>query len=218
MDDKSKPSVRGELTRDALLEAATLAFAREGFGPANLREIAQAAEVNQALIGYHFHGKEGLYLAVFERLVARIRQDFDPILAGIDQLLQEPEAAPERCLEALLGLVEGVLLHMVHEHPAWCELVLREQQTPGPAYDLLYREVIARHHGAMFDLLRKLRPGEDTGRVRLLAATIASQALAVRHSRVPMMRLLGWDAIGPRELDLLKAMIRRNTTLLALGD
>jgi len=35
---------------------------------------------------------------------------------------------------------------------------------------------------------------------------------------VPMMRLLGWDAIGPRELDLLKAMIRRNTTLLALGD
>jgi hypothetical protein len=70
----------------------------------------------------------------------------------------------------------------------------------------------------MFDLLRKLRPGEDTGRVRLLAATIASQALAVRHSRVPMMRLLGWDAIGPRELDLLKAMIRRNTTLLALGD
>ena len=115
MDDKSKPSVRGELTRDALLEAATLAFAREGFGPANLREIAQAAEVNQALIGYHFHGKEGLYLAVFERLVARIRQDFDPILAGIDQLLQEPEAAPERCLEALLGLVEGVLLHIEDE-------------------------------------------------------------------------------------------------------
>jgi AcrR family transcriptional regulator len=224
MEKKSRPSPRGESTRDALLDAATVVFAREGFGPANLREIAEAAAANQALIGYHFHSKEGLYLAVFERMIGQIRLALSPVLAAIDQALAAPEvpcppeARTDRYLQPLLDLVQGILVHMIYEHPAWGELVLREQQSPGAAYDLLYAGVIDRNHKALVGLLRKLRPQEDLEHVRLLAAAIASQALAIRHYRVPMMRLLQWDAIGDRELDLMKAQNRRNTTLLALGD
>jgi AcrR family transcriptional regulator len=141
MDEKSKSPTRGETTRDALLDAATLIFAKEGFGPANLREIAQAAEVNPALIGYHFGSKEGLYLAVFERMTGRIQLALAPALASIDQALAEPElpgsadARTERYLQPILAMVEAMLTHMLYEHPAWGELILREQQFPGPAYD-----------------------------------------------------------------------------------
>jgi AcrR family transcriptional regulator len=222
--EKSKSPTRGETTRDALLDAATLVFAREGFGPANLRAIAHAAEVNPALIGYHFGGKDGLYLAVFERMTGQIRLALEPALAAIDQVLAEPEipgpagAPAERYLRPLLALVDGMLTHMVHAHPAWGELILREQQSPGPAYDVLFDGVIRRNLRAMVGLLQKLRPGDDAEGVRLLAGTLASQVLSIRHYRTPFMRILQWDTIGERELGLLKAMIRRNTTLIVLGD
>jgi AcrR family transcriptional regulator len=226
MEEKTKASThtRGDATRDALLDAATLVFAREGFGPANLREIAQAAGSNAALIGYHFGSKEGLYVAVFERMTGEIRQSLGPAIASIDQVLAEPddlgppEARRDRYLQPLLTLVEGMLTHMVREHPASGELILREQQAPGPAYEVLYKNVIQRHVRAMTGLLQKLRPGDDPEWIRLLVGSIASQVLSIRHYRASLMRSQQWDAFGDRELGLLKAMIRRNTTLLALGD
>jgi AcrR family transcriptional regulator len=223
MKEKPKTPTRGEATRDALLDAATLVFAREGFGPANLREIARAAEVNPALIGYHFGGKEGLYVAVFERMTGQIRLALNPAMATIDRALTEEIPGPaglrtERYLQPLLALVEGMLTHMVHEHPAWGELILREQQAPGPAYDVLFNGVIQRNLGAMHGLLKKLRPGDDSEWLRLLTGSIVIQVLSIRHYRASFPRTLQWDAIGERELGLLKAMIRRNTTLIVLGD
>ena len=221
MDDKARPSLRGESTRDALLEAATLVFARAGFGSANLREIAEAADVNPALIGYHFRNKEGLYLAVFERMVAQMREKLDPALAAIDQLLAEPEppgAGRERYLAPLLGFVEGMLTHFVSEHPSWGELFVREQQNPTQAFEVLYDGVIGRGQRALVGLVLKLRKEEDLERARLIAATIFSQLILVRLARTPLMRLMTWDALGDRELEALKALLRRNTTLLVLGD
>jgi AcrR family transcriptional regulator len=220
METQTRPSPRGEQTRDALLDAALLVFAREGFRSANLREIAQAAGVNPALIGYHFRSKQGLYLAVFERMTGQLRQVFDPLLARIDQVLAAPAEGPPvtRYLPPLLALIEGMLVHMVHEHPAWGELIVREQHSPTAAYDLLHERIISRAHRALVGLLQGLRKGEDLERARLLAATIASQALLIRNARTPLLRLLEWKAFGDRELDTMKALVRRNTTLLALGD
>lgn len=54
--------------RGLLLRAANKMFARHGYGNTTLRDIAQEAGVNQALVSYHFKGKEGLYLATLEQL------------------------------------------------------------------------------------------------------------------------------------------------------
>ena len=220
MDEKTKPPSRGAATREALIDAATLAFAREGFGPANLREIAQAAKVNPALIGYHFGSKEGLYAAVFERLTAQIRVALEPALVSMEEALAatDPAAGKDRYLQPLLALVEGMLTHMVHEHPAWGELILREQQAPGPGYDMLYEGVIQRNLRNMTGLLQKLRPKDDPDWIRLLAVAITSQVLSIRHYRATFLRTLQWECVGERELEALKTMIRRNTTLLILGE
>jgi AcrR family transcriptional regulator len=53
-----------ELTRQALIEAATTVFAEKGFEGGSVRMITQKAEANQAAINYHFGGKEGLYREV----------------------------------------------------------------------------------------------------------------------------------------------------------
>ena len=220
MNEKSRSS-RGEPTRDALLDAATDAFARFGFEAANLRQIAEAAGVNPALIGYHFKGKEGLYLAVFERILVHMAGVVEPLLARIETGIwpASPEQdRRERALELLLAMLEAVLTRLVHLQPAWGTLVVREMSSPTTAFDLLYGRLIGRGQRALVSLLQVVRDEPDSERLRLLAATIFAQMLLVRHARAPFMRLLGWERIGDRELAALVALLRRNVTLIALGD
>jgi AcrR family transcriptional regulator len=61
------PERRRELTRTALIEAATQVFARRGFYGASLDEIAQAAGFTRGAIYKNFDDKEGLFLATVER-------------------------------------------------------------------------------------------------------------------------------------------------------
>jgi TetR/AcrR family transcriptional regulator len=49
-----------------LIKAAAPLFAEKGFASVSIRELAEAAKVNGALISYYFSSKEGLYLAVLE--------------------------------------------------------------------------------------------------------------------------------------------------------
>lgn len=54
-------------SRDALLDAAERYFAERGYAAANLREIAEAAEVTQAMANYWFGSKQELFRQVYLR-------------------------------------------------------------------------------------------------------------------------------------------------------
>jgi len=56
-------------TRDRILDAALLAFARDGLQGATTRTIAQEAGVNEVTLFRHFQNKEGLLGAVMTRVV-----------------------------------------------------------------------------------------------------------------------------------------------------
>ena len=65
-------------TRLRLLDAAERLFADRGFFGVTTRQVALAAEVDDAMIYYHFENKRGLFDAVFERrakLLHRARHD-----------------------------------------------------------------------------------------------------------------------------------------------
>lgn len=217
MDNPSKPTPRGGATRDALIEAATLVFARDRFSSANLREIAALAKVNPALIGYHFRNKEGLYLAVFERMVGKLQEIAAPWLASMRQALAE-DAPRKACLEVILQFLDRMLVHTLQENPSWGELIVRELQTPTAAFESLFEGLMARAVDGLTGLLERLRPQDPPERRRLLAASLITQVAVIRISRTPVLRLMGWDAIGPAEREAMRAMIRRNTTLIVLGD
>ncbi|MBK8593872.1 MAG: helix-turn-helix transcriptional regulator [Sandaracinaceae bacterium] len=54
------PGSDSERSHDALLAAARLHFARRGFGPANVREIAEAAGYTTSTLYHYFGDKQGL--------------------------------------------------------------------------------------------------------------------------------------------------------------
>ncbi|HSC62300.1 MAG TPA: helix-turn-helix domain-containing protein [Caldimonas sp.] len=56
----------GASTRASILRAARDRLVEVGYANLNVRDIAREAGVNHALIGYHFHGKQQLVLAVLD--------------------------------------------------------------------------------------------------------------------------------------------------------
>ena len=221
MKPPSPERSRGDLTRDALILAAMTVFGRDGFHATTTRAIAQEAKVNQALIGYHFGSKEGLYLAMFEHIAGQLGQRLGPLVDDIGRLLQTPVGADEANLRsqaeaALVRLAEGMLMLMTRpEYAAWAQLVLREQQNPTQAFEVLYERFMGRVLTLLEQLVRRLR-GESAGDPRLLVVTLLGQLLVFRAARTGILRFLEWPRIGETELAAIQAQLRRNIAALLL--
>jgi AcrR family transcriptional regulator len=92
--EKWTPERRRQLTRDALIDAASEVFARRGYEGASLDEIAETAGFTRGAIYKNFSDKEDLFVAVSERLNERTLQEF----AGIHddpEVILKPEHISE---------------------------------------------------------------------------------------------------------------------------
>ncbi len=108
---------------DVILEAAHDVFVRRGTSGARMREIAETAGVNQALIHYYFRNKEGLARAVFVRAA---RQLMPAVLQALGSSLPLEEKV-ERVIDTemeILGkhpYLPGFILCELAHHPERAE-------------------------------------------------------------------------------------------------
>ncbi len=65
---KSKKVQQGEMTRQALLDAARTLFGEQGYAATSLDEVAHAAKVTKGALYHHFDGKQELFGAVYEQV------------------------------------------------------------------------------------------------------------------------------------------------------
>jgi TetR/AcrR family transcriptional regulator len=112
-----------EVTKEALLAAATQLFAERGYDGATVDAIALGARVNKAMINYHFEGKRGLYTAI-------LRRDFGWALARISQLTAEPAPA-----DAKLARFVAIFGELHQRRPGLSAMMLREAMSGGRGLD-----------------------------------------------------------------------------------
>ena len=108
---KTRKTRDAEVTRQAILAAATAEFARKGLGGARVDEIAARARANKRMIYHYFGSKEKLFTAVLEEAYGHIRS------AELELPLAELE--PEKALEELLRFTWNYYL----AHPEFLSLV-----------------------------------------------------------------------------------------------
>ena len=210
MDDPNPNPSRGEPTREALIRAAIEIFGRDGFNAASTRAISEAAGVNQALIGYHFGGKPGLYLAALRFIATSVAARLGPVAESIEtELAAEPgrrakEKNAQRSLAALQELI-GAFVTMLasDESAAWARLILREQQSPSDGFDVLYEGFMHRMLGLVSELVaRAQNRGAKAAECKLTAFTIVGQAVVFRAARATVMREMQWRELGPERMVL----------------
>ena len=80
-------------TPERLVAAAERLFAERGFNGVSVREIAAAAAVNPASVGYYFRGKEGLLAEVYRRHCRPMNEERFRLLAAARERARPPPLA-----------------------------------------------------------------------------------------------------------------------------
>lgn len=217
-NENLKSADRGDITREALIEAAMTVFAHKGYDSASNREIAQLTQVNQALIGYHFGNKEGLYLAVFrvisEKIQLHISTTINEIEENLNQLPRGENATPydqQRCISLLLKLVEGMARIFTDQKlKQSAQLILHEQQNPTQAFDILYDGFMKRSLKVVTKMVQYIRPQYTQEDASLIVAAILGQTLVFRAARTTLLRHLEWSEIGPLQVNTIVKRLKSN--------
>lgn len=204
---------RGDATREALLDAGLELFGKLGYHATSSRALAEAAGVNQALISYHFKGKRGLYVAVFERIVERVRSQVGPAVAALRKDLPQAMATGDRgaLFTALFRLVDRFIDQFTSpETEHWAALIVREQQDPSEAFEVVWKGMMGPTMEVMTRLVAALvEAPPESPRPRFLVLGIIGQVLFFRVARTTALRQLGWDGIGHDEVEEIKRQIHR---------
>lgn len=111
-----KPQTEFSEKQVAIIEAAEKLFAERGFDGASVRDIAQDADVNVAMISYYFGSKEKLMEAVFEKRTHNIR-------IKVENLLQDKSIAP---LQKVYILIDDYVDKFIHQKE-FHKIMMREQ-------------------------------------------------------------------------------------------
>ncbi len=97
---KTKASLPDFTSREKLIFSAERLFAERGFDGVSVRDIANDAKVNSALVGYYFQGKEGLLAEVYTRHCEPLKRERTRLLMEFKQA--GSPATLEQILEAFI--------------------------------------------------------------------------------------------------------------------
>jgi AcrR family transcriptional regulator len=181
----ARPKSPDSPARRKLIDAAEKLFSESGFDGVSIREIADAAGVNVALIGYYFGGKGGLFTEAFRRSAVPINEDRLAMLAEIRRRRGRPK---------LQDLVEAWLLPVFRYDSARTQrhlyirlsTLLTDRRTA--LFDQLEAEIHHTVNEQFIDALKECLPqlSRDTIRWRLYFV-IAATAVATR-GEIPGIR------------------------------
>jgi AcrR family transcriptional regulator len=179
-----RPPAGNDETRARLLAAAAEVFAESGYHGATVREICTRANVNVALINYHFGDKLELYTEVLRRAF-----DDPERMKGMQELLAQ-KAKPEIVLRKVIHLMLNLMIRRRERGPLHMRLMLHELTRPTPAIGRVIDETVKPLHDRVRDLLGQiLRLPSDHDRTRLCAQSIIGQIIHYAHHAPVIARL-----------------------------
>jgi TetR/AcrR family transcriptional regulator len=135
-------------TRDRILQAALVEFAARGFDGAKTDRIAEHANVNKAMLYYHFRNKKQLYLEI-------IRTQFGAVAEAVEAV-REAGGAPDDQLRRFAEAIAREAVARPHFPPMW----LREIADGGRHLDA---SVIVQFRRVLMVLGAILQDGQRAG-------------------------------------------------------
>jgi AcrR family transcriptional regulator len=103
-----------------LLDTAEALFSQKGFDGTSVRDIAEAAGINTAMISYYFGSKEKLMEEIFERKSLNIKEK-------VANLLKDDSLDPLEKMYSLVDMyIEGILSRKTFHRILLCEQIINQ--------------------------------------------------------------------------------------------
>ncbi len=168
-------------------------LAERGFPGATVREIANRAGVNPAMVHYYFGSKRGLHTALIERIVAELRARVEA-LASV-------EGSPKERLRSLVRM----WVELIGHDPYLPRMIVQEVLIPeGESLESLAANFVAPMAGSILGVLSE---GVETGELRaieppLIVPSIAGLVVFVFLAAPMLRRVFGLDVASPEFVQL----------------
>lgn len=178
-----------QTTQDLILDAAERLFARQGFTATTIKQIANEAKVNSALLYYYYDSKETLYRAMLQRILSQL-------LARGTDAVERATSHTER-IRAFIRAQTRLLA----EHPHFPQLLVREMVDHQAAH--AEQAITNSAAGAFKRLCEVIVAGQKDGvfrpalEPRFAAISIIAQVAYFVIARPAVGVLLGHGTSGP---------------------
>lgn len=147
--------------KDSIIQAATVFFSEKGFKATSITDLSKVTGVAEGTIFYHFKTKEGLFLAILERVKENIIDEFTGYLDGkkFNNGLEQIEAVISFYLY-LASTMENQFL-LLHRHYPY---KLAEENP-------ICREHLVSIYDCLTDIFENaIRQGQEDGSITVLPA------------------------------------------------
>lgn len=134
-------------TKTHIMEAAIELFSVQGFGSTSIREISEKAQVNSALISYHFKNKQGLLELIMIDYFEGLFRKFDS--KQVEQTKKDVDYFKE-----LMGIVKMVIQYQ-SEHQEVTRIIQRELSVDSTLVREVMSTYIAKLKGVFSALFEK---------------------------------------------------------------
>ena len=192
-----------EQKRAALIEAARAKFVQKPYEKVSIREVAELAGVNSAMIKYYFESKEGLYKAMIEDVTGQV-------MDNIKQRLQSGK------FDSIEGFFRS-FVEVIKQSPEFPMLMLKEMILNQGVCRDYFIERIGRAHMALFDQLyehfKNLGKLRDDLNPKLFRMSLMSLTIHPWHMRELVHKMEGIEY----DDEFLEQLIAHNTQLIQHG-
>jgi len=190
--------------RPKLIAAGVRLFGLHGYEATSTRSLAAEAGVNLAAIPYHFGGKEGLYHAVISHIVDAKNAVLGPYFERIRALCADPAANRDMLLSALRAMIRTLAADTLcaSEGRDSSQIMIQEQISPTPAFELLYEGFFRPALDAWTGLAARLT-GRDAAHpdTRLRALALLGQIVIFRVGAFTSLRHLDFAQFTRQDVD-----------------
>ena len=178
-----------EGARLALLDAAEVAFAANGFDGARIDAIAEASGYNKSLIFHYFGDKLGLYAEVIRRADNEMTELQARVLTPL--LADETIASNARAFKALLEKIVTALFDYLVEHPLFMRILVWEQAEGWQIYAKIISQFNTEDAEPFEALFRKARSAGllRSDFVSLIQLTMALQICLSYLTFIPLYQM-----------------------------
>jgi AcrR family transcriptional regulator len=127
-----------------IISVAENLFSDKGFAGTSVREIADAAGINVAMISYYFNSKEKLMEAIFTERTTRMTEK-------LEKLLQDEKLSPFEKLEVL---VDDYISKLIDKHKFYRLMYFEQMLDNNPAINALLQQLKMRNGELLSRLIK----------------------------------------------------------------